>query len=86
MGTPALVCSGDVRVLPGVESTKARLLVIWVSGGVGPRLGNSVGCLGHSQSCLGAVVGLLGLDVAGLLTLLALFGGVVLGGSRTVFT
>ena len=51
--------------------------MIWVSGSVGPRLGNSVGCLGHSQSCLGAVVGLLGLDVAGLLTLVALFGGVV---------
>ena len=58
-------------------STKARLLVIWVSGGGGPRLGNSVGSSGSlaelSWSCRRAARSC----CSGLLTLVALFGGVV---------
>ena len=48
-----------------------------VSGGGDLRVENSVGSSGSLAELSGAVVGLHGLDVAVLLTLLALFGGVV---------
>ena len=81
-------CSGDVEFDPVSCSTKARLVMnlFWYPAGVIFAWRIPSGSSGSLAELSGAVVGLHGCAVAVLLTLLALFGGVVLGGSRRVFT